>query len=361
MASALSAKYDVTALAMTQRGGKPFFYMSPKVHFIHMDHCYGKQKNLVHKILRSFRIRKLQRRSYDQQYEDPVWGAMMEPVIRQTNPDVIVAFSLDLARMILQWTDTCKPVIVMFHQSSETVLKNLTPASKRALEEAACVQVLMKSDLPVVQKRAACRRLVCIPNAIVVPEYASSLKNKKIVHMARFNRNTKRQHLLIEAFRLLHPAFPGWKLELWGDGDPDHDTYTKYCYDLVKQAGLEHEISFCGTTRQVEEVLSEGSIFAFPSSEEGMGICLAEAMAVGLPAVGYRSCHAVNEIIRDKGNGFLCEDGVEPFAEALRRLMSDEGLRKKMGYEAKRTAEAYEASKIWGKWGILLEETASGR
>lgn len=63
---------------------------------------------------------------------------MMEPVIRQTNPDVIVAFSLDLARMILQWTDTCKPVIVMFHQSSETVLKNLTPASKRALEEAAC-------------------------------------------------------------------------------------------------------------------------------------------------------------------------------------------------------------------------------
>ena len=303
MASALSAKYDVTALAMTQRGGKPFFYMSPKVHFIHMDHCYGKQKNLVHKILRSFRIRKLQRRSYDQQYEDPIWGAMMEPVIRQTNPDVIVAFSLDLARMILQWTDTCKPVIVMFHQSSETVLKNLTPASKRALEEAACVQVLMKSDLPVVQKRAACRRLVCIP----------------------------------------------------------HDTYTKYCYDLVKQAGLEHEISFCGTTRQVEEVLSEGSIFAFPSSEEGMGICLAEAMAVGLPAVGYRSCHAVNEIIRDKGNGFLCEDGVEPFAEALRRLMSDEGLRKKMGYEAKRTAEAYEASKIWGKWGILLEETASGR
>jgi len=124
---------------------------------------------------------------------------------------------------------------------------------------------------------------------------------------------------------------------------------------------LEHEISFCGTTRQVEEVLSEGSIFAFPSSEEGMGICLAEAMTVGLPAVGYRSCHAVNEIIRDKGNGFLCEDGVEPFAEALRRLMSDEGLRKKMGYEAKRTAEAYEASKIWGKWGILLEETASGR
>lgn len=62
-----------------------------------------------------------------------------------------------------------------------------------------------------------------------------------------------------------------------------------------------------------------------------MGICLAEAMTVGLPAVGYRSCHAVNEIIRDKGNGFLCEDGVEPFAEALRRLMSDEGLRKRWG------------------------------
>lgn len=286
---------------------------------------------------------------------------MMEPVIRQTNPDVIVAFSLDLARMILQWTDTCKPVIVMFHQSSETVLKNLTPASKRALEEAACVQVLMKSDLPVVQKRAACRRLVCIPNAIVVPEYASSLKNKKIVHMAASIGIRNGSICLSKHSGCSIQLFPAGNWSFGGEGDPDHDTYTKYCYDLVKQAGLEHEISFCGTTRQVEEVLSEGSIFAFPSSEEGMGICLAEAMTVGLPAVGYRSCHAVNEIIRDKGNGFLCEDGVEPFAEALRRLMSDEGLRKKMGYEARRTAEAYEASKIWGKWGILLEETASGR
>lgn len=45
--------------------------------------------------------------------------------------------------------------------------------------------------------------------------------------------------------------------------------------------------------------------FAFPSAYEGFGLSLAEAMSMGLPAVGYKSCSAVNELIVDGKNGFV--------------------------------------------------------
>lgn len=89
-------------------------------------------------------------------------------------------------------------------------------------------------------------------------------------------------------------------------------------------------MKFQGVTHDVPEKLAQGSIFAFPSREEGMGIALVEAMEVGLPAIGYQSCHAVNEIIQDGVNGILCEDGVTPFAEGMRQLMESENLRKNM-------------------------------
>ncbi len=119
---------------------------------------------------------------------------------------------------------------------------------------------------------------------------------------------------------------------------------------------LEERVQFKGTTHEVPEKLAQGAIFAFPSSEEGMGIALVEAMEVGLPAVGFRSCHAVNEIIQDGRNGILCEDGVAPFAEALRNLMESEALRKELGKNAKASVSVYAPEKVWQAWEDLLQQ-----
>ncbi len=115
-------------------------------------------------------------------------------------------------------------------------------------------------------------------------------------------------------------------------------------------------MKFQGTTHDVPEKLAQGSIFAFPSSEEGMGIALVEAMEVGLPAVGFRSCHAVNEIIKDGVNGILCEDGVAPFSEALKKLMENEMLRKELGKNAKASVSVYAPEKVWQAWEDLLQQ-----
>lgn len=86
----------------------------------------------------------------------------------------------------------------------------------------------------------------------------------------------------------------------------------------------------------------ETDIFAFPSHHEGFPLALTEAMGVGIPAVGYRSCPAVNELIHDGEDGYLTDDGAAPFAEALRNSwkMRIEGRPSEKGegtYEALRS------------------------
>lgn len=65
---------------------------------------------------------------------------------------------------------------------------------------------------------------------------------------------------------------------------------------------------------------------------------------------------AVNEIIKDGVNGILCEDGVAPFSEALKKLMENEMLRKKFGENAKTSVSAYAPEKVWQAWEDLLQQ-----
>ena len=193
MANALSEQHEVTALAMTQTGAeRPFFDLNKNVKFLHLKNCYEKTKSIKHKIARTFYINRMRRHRSDQRYEDPIWARIMEPVIRQEKPDIIIAYSLDIARSCLIDLNVSCPVIIMFHRSAELILDCLTPESKKTLEDAACVQVLMPSDISAVGKAATCKKLVCIPNAVRATGMTSALQNRVIMHVGRFSKSHKR-------------------------------------------------------------------------------------------------------------------------------------------------------------------------
>ena len=86
------------------------------------------------------------------------------------------------------------------------------------------------------------------------------------------------------------------------------------------------------------------------------GLALAEAMSAGLPAVGRKSCAAVNELIVNGKTGFLVEEGAESFAQSLECLMSDQPLRMKMGHAAHESVKAYAPEKIWDEWESIIRE-----
>lgn len=204
--------------------------------------------------------------------------------------------------------------------------------------------------------------VIYIPN--VVPQYEASefacVKENIIINVARFDKVQKRQYLLVEAFNLIAAKYLDWNMEFYGETDYNVN-YFKKIKMFVSENKLEDRVLFKGTTNNISKELFRAKIFAFPSAFEGFPLALTEAMSTGLPAIGYKNCPAVNELIKDGENGFLCEEGVDAFAQALEKLISDEELRKKMGKAAKEDMKQYAPEKIWDMWEKLIEQVAQGK
>ena len=123
---------------------------------------------------------------------------------------------------------------------------------------------------------------------------------------------------------------------------------------MIHKNHLENRVFLKGATNDVPNVLQQGDIFAFPSAYEGFGMALGEAMSMGLPAIGYKNCSAVNELIEDGKNGYLCEDGVDDLANKMALLMKRRDMRVQFGIAARESMKKYATETVWNQWEAIL-------
>lgn len=281
----------------------------------------------------------------------------LKDVLQTINPDVIVSFQPAASKMLLCDLQTKIPVITMSHGDPEDYFHTYPKEEIPALEKSAVCQVLLPSFEQHLKNHLPNVKTVVIGNAIpqydVQADLSAQKDTYKILFVGRLSKNHKRPHLLIEAFAGLADEFPNWNVELWGA--EDGKAYYKELQLLIKKHHLGNRVFLKGATNDVPSVLQQGDIFAFPSAYEGFGLALGEAMSMGLPAVGYRSCSAVNELIKDGGNGYLCDDGVEPLKNALRKIMKNQDLRIQMGDNANKSMRKYSLENVWNDWNKLIE------
>jgi GalNAc-alpha-(1->4)-GalNAc-alpha-(1->3)-diNAcBac-PP-undecaprenol alpha-1,4-N-acetyl-D-galactosaminyltransferase len=77
-----------------------------------------------------------------------------------------------------------------------------------------------------------------------------------------------------------------------------------------------------GISARVTAELRNAHIMALPSRYEGFPNALAEALATGLPAVGFSGVSGVDELIIDNETGFLINPKLDTgLSDALKRLM----------------------------------------
>ena len=281
----------------------------------------------------------------------------LQDVLDTVHPEIIVAFQPAASKMLLCDLKTTIPVITMSHGDPEDYFHIYPKEEIPALEKSAVCQVLLPFFAKHLTNHLPNVKTIVIGNAIpqydVQADLAAPKSTYKIIFVGRLAKGHKRPHLLIEAFAGLAKEFPNWIVELWGA--EDGKAYYKELQLLIQKNGLEKQVFLKGTTNQVKEVLQRGDIYAFPSAYEGFGLSLGEAMSMGLPAIGYKNCSAVNELIQDGINGYLCNDGGEGFRDKLAILMKDNNLRIKMGKNARLSMEKYAPEKIWDDWERLLK------
>ena len=307
-------------------------------------------------ILRAFDKRKA--RGVNNEFTKKYLLGHLQSVLDRTKPDVIVSYQPAASKALLLDLKTNIPVITMSHGDPEDYFNTYPVEEVEAVAKSTVNQVLLPSFESHIKNHLPEAKTVVIGNAI--PQYveqaelAASKERRVIVFVARLTKNHKRPHLLIEAFALLASKYSNWDVELWGQ--EDRKIYKKELNALISKLGLTERVTFMGVTTNVPSVLVNADIFAFPSAYEGFGLSLGEAMSMGLPAVGYKSCSAVNELIIDGKTGILCDDGVEPFARALEKLMMSQELRIQMGQAGRERMRQFAPEIIWNQWELLLQK-----
>jgi glycosyltransferase involved in cell wall biosynthesis len=108
---------------------------------------------------------------------------------------------------------------------------------------------------------------------------------------------------------------------------------------LAMALGIDDRISFVDSVSDTRQMLSAMDIFVFPSVREGLGIALLEALAMSKACVASR-IGGIEDIITDGENGMLTDVGdSDSIAQAVLKLMSDDGLREAIGRSGRRTVE----------------------
>ena len=359
--------HTVTTVYIDDREGSFFYPLDERVTAYNLQHFRGTHcmfptaLKIKREVLRAFGQR--YGHSVNNEFVEKHLHPQIKEILTEVRPDLIICFQIASAKTFLCDLRIKIPVIIMAHGDTRDYFYNYPDAEVASLRHAAVCQALLPAfaepirdyvaDFPV--------RVEVIGN--VVPQYAQQADlarekdTYKVVFVGRLVRNIKQPHLLIQAFIRIAADFPNWTLELWGAEDKRR--YQKKLQRMVDEAGLAARIRFCGTTQDVPRVLVNSDLCAAPSAREGFSLAYTEAMSMGLPLVGYKSCVSVAELIDDGVNGLLAADGAEALAEKMAVLMRDRDLRVRMGHAARESMRVYAPEVIWARWEDLMQEIAA--
>ena len=98
----------------------------------------------------------------------------------------------------------------------------------------------------------------------------------------------------------------------------------------------------------------------FPLLKEGLPLSVLEAIACGLPVVGF-DIAGVNELVINEETGILVPQGnIKALAEGIICLLNDKSLRRKLGYRARQLAvEKYEWKNVLNILERVYDEAIS--
>ena len=206
------------------------------------------------------------------------------------------------------------------------------------------------------------KKMTAIPNPVeeakifAKPEGQPG-QEKTLLCVSRISAHQKNPEVLVRAFAGIAARFPEWKLVIAGGGD---DWEFKNIRSLIGSLGMDDKISLPGPIKDIEGLCASSHLFCLPSRYEGFPNALAEALAHGLPAVGFEGCAGVSDLIVNDVSGLLAggNGDVATLSTCLAALMGDDQRRAQMGESAHKSMDAYKPDIVFDLWEKFLIEAA---
>lgn len=217
------------------------------------------------------------------------------------------------------------------------------------------------------------QRITAIPNAIELggqpesflagrdrlrKELGVGAETTLLAYSARMVKQ-KGHSLLLRALQVLRSRGIAPKLLLVGSGPLEPEIRS-----TVRDAGLESQVIMTGNLAYADALrhIAAADLFVSPSSLEGFGLAIAEAMALGVPVVAV-AVGSVPEVVEDGVSGLLAPpNGPGPLADAVARALADHGLRQRLQRAAKeRVHTHFTPTAVAERWENYFGELLNAR
>ncbi len=205
----------------------------------------------------------------------------------------------------------------------------------RATTATICVSQRERADGLRARTCRADRTLV-IPNAVDVDAYPQAPLVRpvpRLIAVGRLAAPKDWSTLLSALAELGSETFE--ELVIVGDGSE-----RERVEDELARRSLEGRVRLLGERDDVPDLLADADVFLLASRSEGLPLSVIEAMAAGLPVVAS-DVGGLRELVREGETGALVRPG-DPaaLAEALRPLLADRELRRRLGTAGRERAKA---------------------
>ena len=129
-----------------------------------------------------------------------------------------------------------------------------------------------------------------------------------------------------------------WRLTIAGDRTRDRDAAARLDTDIARYA-LGVRIAALGAVspERLAALYAAADLFVLASRFEGYGMAYAEATAHGLPVIGS-DAGAIPDTVPPDAGLLVASGDIEALAEALRRVIGDAGLRRRLADAARAAA-----------------------
>lgn len=338
---------EVTIITTEQKGKQTCYTLSDKVKLIDLEINYYREKSYFH----PSNLLKI-----------PNHFKKLNKTIKKINPDAVIVLNYAFDYYWLPFIVRKIPKLKEFHSSryypnearkKANLLKKFFLAINDFVESNYDRIVVLNPTESFFYKN---KNIEVIPNPITITDKLVDITSKNVMAAGRI-APIKGFEKLIEAWEIVAPQYPDWKLNIYGQGE---EQYINSLQELINQKKLEKHIIFQPATDNLIEKMTQHSIFVMSSISECFPMVLLESLSVGLPIISFDCPTGPGNIITANEDGILVENqNSETLAEKIVFLISHQDSRKDMSEKGKHNVKRFSEEVIMKKWFEMLTNITS--
>jgi glycosyltransferase involved in cell wall biosynthesis len=123
-------------------------------------------------------------------------------------------------------------------------------------------------------------------------------------------------------------------------------------------SGTHDRVHFLGVRRDVQDLIGAADLYVQPSSVEGFGLAVVEAMAGGLPVIAS-AVPGLREVVGDAGLFFSTGDHLG-LAHRVEELLREPVLRSDLAERGRKRAESFDVNRTASAYALLYKAVTGG-